>query len=70
MPLEPPVQGHSLHHRLRPLLVWSGLTLLAAFAIALALLIATLALELGTDPPPSPSPPIQISPMSGHSTAQ
>ena len=52
------------------LLVWSGLTLLAALAIALARLIATLALEFGTDPAPSPSPPIQFSPPGGHATAQ
>jgi hypothetical protein len=63
-------QDHPAHRRLRPVLVWSGLTLLAALAIALALLIATLALELGTDPAPSPSPPIQISPPAGHAAAQ
>ena len=70
MALKPWARDHPAHRRLRPMLVWSGLTLLAALAIALALLIATLALELGTDPAPSPSPPIQISPPAGHATAQ
>jgi hypothetical protein len=74
MQLELPAQAHPLHRRLRPVLVWGGLTLLAALAIALALLIATLALELGTDPSPAPSPapspPIQIGPLSGHATAE
>lgn len=70
MPLELSAQDHPLHRRLRPVLVWSGLTLLAALAIALALLIATLALDLGTDPDPSPSPPIQLGSPAGHATAQ
>jgi hypothetical protein len=70
MPLELSAKDHPLHRRLRPVLVWSGLTLLAALAIALALLIATLALELGTDPAPSPSPPIEIGSPAGHATAQ
>jgi hypothetical protein len=62
-------QDHQAHRRLRPVLVWSGLSLLTALAIALALLIATLALQLGTDPAPSPCPPIQISPPAGHAAA-
>jgi hypothetical protein len=68
MPLESPAQDHPVHRRPRPVLVWSGLTLLAALAIALALLIATLALDLGTDP--DPSPPIKFSPPAGHLQAQ
>jgi hypothetical protein len=48
MPFEPPTQQDDARHRLRGLLVWSGLTLLAAVALALALVIASLALELGS----------------------
>ena len=73
MALKLRAQDHPARRRLRPVLVWGGLTLLAALAIALALLIATLALDLGTDPgssPSSPSPPIQFSPPGGHATAQ
>jgi hypothetical protein len=70
MPLELPAQDHPVHRRLRPALVWSGLTVLAALAIALALIIATLALEFGTDPTPPPTSPIQFSPSAGHATAQ
>jgi hypothetical protein len=70
MPLELPAQDRQAGRRLHALLVWSGLTLLAALAIALALIIASLALELGTDLAPPPTPPIQISPPAGHPTAQ
>ena len=52
MQLDPPAQDRPAHRRLHLVLVWSGLTLLAALAIALALVIATLALELGSEPPP------------------
>jgi hypothetical protein len=45
---EPPTQAGDARHRLRGLLVWSGVTLLAAVALALALVIASLALELGS----------------------
>ena len=48
MQLDPPAQGGEAGRRLRGLVVWSGLTLLAALAIALALVIASLALELGS----------------------
>jgi hypothetical protein len=71
MQLDPPAQGGEAGRRLRGLVVWSGLTLLAALAIALALVIASLALELGSQPaPPPPTPPIQFSPPGGHSMAQ
>ena len=71
MQLDPPAQGGEAGRRLRWLVVWSGLTLLAALAIALALVIASLALELGSQPaPPPPTPPIQFSPPGGHSMAQ
>jgi hypothetical protein len=70
MQLHPPIQDRLARRRLRGVLVWSGLTLLAALAIALALVIATLALELGTEPPPPPTPPIQFSPPGGHQMAQ
>jgi hypothetical protein len=52
-------------------LVWSGLTLLAALAMALAMVIASLALELGSGPAsPPPTSPIQFSPPGGHPTPQ
>ena len=71
MQLDPPAPSGQAGRRLHPLLVWSGLTLLAALAIALALVIASLALELGSQPaPPPPTPPIQFSPPGGHSMAQ
>jgi hypothetical protein len=70
MQLHPPVQDRLARRRLRGVLVWSSLTLLAALAIALALIIATLALEFGTDPTPPPTSPIQFSPSAGHATAQ
>jgi hypothetical protein len=47
MPLDPPAQEDTARRRLRTVLVWSGLTLLAALALVLALVIASLALELG-----------------------
>ena len=71
MQLNPPAQGGEAGHRLRGLVVWSGLTLLAALAIALAMVIASLALELGSGPaPPPPTSPIQFSPPGGHPTPQ
>jgi hypothetical protein len=71
MQLDPPAQEGEVRRRLRGLLVWSGLTLLAALALALAMIIASLALELGSQPaPPSPTSPIQISPPGGQQMAQ
>jgi hypothetical protein len=71
MQLDPPAQDGNGRRRLHGLLVWSGLTLLAALALALAMVIASLALELGSDPaPPPPTPPMQFSPPAGHATAQ
>jgi hypothetical protein len=70
MQLDPPAPSGQAGRRLRGLLVWSGLTLLAALAIALALVIASLALELGSQPAPPPTPPIQFSPPGGHPTPQ
>jgi hypothetical protein len=71
MQLDPPAQESDARRRLRRLLVWSGLTLLAALAIALAMVIASLALELGSKPaPPPPTSPIQFSPPGGHPMAQ
>jgi hypothetical protein len=63
-------QDHRRDRRLHSLLVWSGLTLLAALAVALVLVIASLALELGTDRAPPSTSPIQFSPPVGHPTAQ
>jgi hypothetical protein len=70
MQLDPPAPGGDPRHPLRGLLVWGGLTLLAAVALALALVITSLALELGAEPAPPPTPPIQISPPAGHQMAQ
>jgi hypothetical protein len=69
MQLNPPAQEGEMRRRLRGLLIWSGLTLLAA--LALAMVIASLALELGSGPaPPPPTSPIQFSPAGGHPTPQ
>jgi len=65
-----PARGGDAGRRLRGMLVWGGLTLLAAVALALAMVIASLALELGSEPAPPPSPPIQLSPPAGHPMAQ
>jgi hypothetical protein len=66
--LDPPAQEGDARRRLRGLLVWSGLTLLAA--VALAMVIASLALELGSEPAPPPTSPIQFSPRGGQQMAQ
>ena len=71
MQLNPPAQEGEMRRRLRGLLIWSGLTLLAALALALATVIASLALKLGSGPAsPPPTPPIQFSPAGGHPTPQ
>ena len=75
MQLDPPAQGGEAGRRLRGLVVWSGLTLLAALALALAMVmvmvIASLALELGSGPaPPPPTSPIQFNLPGGHPMAQ
>jgi hypothetical protein len=70
MQLDPPAQEGEVRRRLRGLLVWSALTLLAAVALALAMVIASLALELGSQPAPPPTSPIQISPPGGQQMAQ
>jgi hypothetical protein len=71
MQLDPPAQQGEVRRRLRGLLSWSGLTLLAAVAIALVMVIVSLALELGSEPaPPPPTSPIQFSPPGGHPMAQ
>jgi hypothetical protein len=70
MQLDPPAQEGEVRRRLRGLLVWSGLTLLAALALALAMVVASLALELGSQPAPPPTSPIQISPPGGQQAAQ
>jgi hypothetical protein len=68
MQLDPPAQAGDARRRLRGLLVWCGLTLLAAVALALAMVIASLALQLGSGPAPSPTSSIRFSPPGGHST--
>jgi hypothetical protein len=65
MQLDPPAQDRPARHRLRAVLVWSGLTLLAALAIALALVVATLAQELRSEPAPPPTAPMHVSPPGG-----
>jgi hypothetical protein len=70
MQLDPPTQEGEVRRRLRGLLVWSGLTLLAALALALAMVIASLALELGSEPAPAPTLPIQFSLPGGHPRPQ
>jgi hypothetical protein len=69
MQLDSPAFGAEARRRFRRVLVWGGLTLLAALAIALALVIASLALELGSQPAP-PTPPMQFSPPVGHPMPQ
>jgi hypothetical protein len=70
MQLDPPASGGEVHRRFGRVLVWSGLTLLAALALALAMVIASLALELGYQPAPPPTPPMQFSPPVGHPMPQ
>jgi hypothetical protein len=75
MQLDPPTPGVAARRRLRPVLVWSGLTLLAVLALVLAMVVASLALQLGSDPGPAPtapppSAPLQFGPSSGHPTAE
>ena len=70
MQLDPPAQAGDTHRRFHKVLIWSGLTLLAAVALALAMVIASLALDLGSEPAPPPTSPIQFSPPGGHPTPQ
>jgi hypothetical protein len=70
MPFYPPAQDGGARRRLRGLLVWGGLTLLAAVALALAMVIASLALELRSEPAPPPKPPMEWSPGGGHASPQ
>jgi hypothetical protein len=70
MQLDPPAYGDHAYRRLRPVLVWSGLTLLAAVALALAMVVASLALELRSEPAPPPKPPIEFNPPAGRATPQ
>jgi hypothetical protein len=70
MHLDPPAPGDA-GRRFRRVLIWSGLTLLAALALALAMVIASLALELGSGPAsPPPTSPIQFRPPGGHPMTQ
>ena len=68
MHLDPLAQEGDVRRRLRGLLVWSGLTLLAA--VALAMVIASPAPELDSEPAPPPTSPIQFSPPGSHPTPQ
>jgi hypothetical protein len=64
MQLDPPAQDGDTRRRFHTVLIWSGLTLLAAVALALAMVIVSLALELGSEPVP-PTSPHQLSPPGG-----
>jgi hypothetical protein len=55
--------------RVRPLLVWGALTLLAALALALALVLAGLVVA-PADPAPPPKPPMHFGPSVGHPRPQ
>ena len=55
--------------RVRRLLGWSALTLLAAVALALAMVLAGLVVE-PSDPPPPPKPPMQLEPPMGPARPQ
>jgi hypothetical protein len=55
--------------RVRRLLVWSALMLLAALALTLALVVAELA-AAPADPAPLPKPPMQFGPAMGHARAE
>ena len=71
MHLDPPAHDGRPRRRLRKVLVWSALTLLAAVALALAMVVTSLAMELRSDPtPPPPTPPMQFNPPGGHPMAQ
>jgi hypothetical protein len=65
MQLDPPAQDRQARHRLRAVLVWSGLTLLAALAIALTLVIVALTQELRSEPAPPPTTPMHARPPGG-----
>ena len=68
MQLDSPAPAGEAGRRLRGMLIWGGVTLLAA--LALALVIASPALELGSEPAPPPTSPIQFSPPGSHPTPQ
>jgi hypothetical protein len=60
MQLDPPAPDADPSRRLRRLLVWSALTVLAAIALALAMVLASLALAPHPDSAPPPTAPIQF----------
>jgi hypothetical protein len=68
MQLDPPGRGGEARRRLRGVLVWSGLALLAA--LALAMVVASLALEVRSEPAPPPTAPLEFSPGAGHASPQ
>jgi hypothetical protein len=55
--------------RVRPLLGWSALTLLAAVALVLAMVLAGLVVE-PSDPAPPSTPPMQFEPPNGPARPQ
>jgi hypothetical protein len=65
-PLDWPAQGRGPRRRLKGLLIWSGVTLLAALALALAMVIASLAVEFGSESAPPTTSTIHLSPPGGH----
>lgn len=60
MQLDPPAPDAGTSRRLRRLLVWSVLTVLAAIALALAMVLASLALAPHPDSAPPPTAPMQF----------
>jgi hypothetical protein len=60
MRLDLPEPDAAPSRRLWRLLVWGGVTVLAAIALALAMVLANLALTPHSDPAPPPTAPIQI----------
>ena len=70
MQLDPPGQGGKARRRLRGVVVWGGLALLAAVALALAMVVASLALEVRSEPAPPPTAPLEFSPEAGHACPQ
>ena len=61
-----PALGGMRNGRVRHVLVWSALTLLAAVALALTIVLATLVVAPADPAPPPPTSPMQFGPSMGH----
>ena len=64
--IEHPAPSGVRNGRVRQVLVWSALTLLAAVALALAMALASLAVAPADPAPPPPTSPLQFGPSMGH----